>query len=137
MVLTSSRNTPHFPDGEGLAAGDPAALGLAAGDSAGDALAAGEGEGCGDGDGEASASVDCNTEYEPVIAGTESVNAISMNAAAAPIVILARTVAVPRGPNAVLESVLEKSSPALDLPGCSNTTTTKTMHERINKPYKM
>ena len=98
-------------------------------------LAVGEGEACCVGDG--SASVDCNTECEPVTAGSESINAISIKADAAPIVTFARTVAVPRGPKAVLESVLENSSPALDLPGCSNTTTTRTTHERINSPYKM
>jgi hypothetical protein len=61
--------------------------------------------------------VDCNTECDPVTAGNDNINAISMNAAAAPIVIFASTLAVPRGPNAVLETLLEKSAPASDLPG--------------------
>ena len=61
--------------------------------------------------------VDCSTECDPVTTGSDSINAISMNAAAAPIVILASTLAVPRGPNAVLETLLEKSAPASDLPG--------------------
>ena len=61
--------------------------------------------------------VDCSTECDPVTAGNESIKAISMNAAAAPIVIFARTLAVPLGPKAVLETLLEKSAPASDLPG--------------------
>jgi hypothetical protein len=60
-----------------------------------------------------------------------------MNAAAAPIVIFERILAVPRGPKAVLDTLLENRSPAPDLPGCSNTTTTNTTHARINSPYKM
>jgi hypothetical protein len=84
----------------------------------------------------ASASVDCKTERVPVTPGSESINAINMNEAAAPIVILASTLAVPRGPKAVLDTLLEKRSPALDLPGCSNTTTTSTTQERMNNEYK-
>jgi hypothetical protein len=45
------------------------------------------------------------------------VSAINMNAAAAPIVIFANKLAVPRGPKAVLDNVLEKSAPASALPG--------------------
>ena len=113
---------------------------------AGDAFAAGEvvagavaveGEGCGVGEATGSGAADCNTERVPVTPGNESVNAISINAAAAPIVILARRLAVPRGPNAVLERLLEKSAPASDFPGCSNTTTINTMQAKINSPYKM
>jgi hypothetical protein len=59
-----------------------------------------------------------------------------MKAAAAPIVILERMLAVPLGPNAVLETLLEKRSPAPDLPGCNRTTTISTMHARIKNPYK-
>jgi hypothetical protein len=59
-----------------------------------------------------------------------------MKAAAAPIVILERMLAVPRGPKAVLETLLENRSPAPDLPGCNKTTTTSTMHDRIKNPYK-
>jgi len=43
--------------------------------------------------------------------------AISMNATAEPMVIFDRSVWVPRGPNAVLETELEKSAPASALPG--------------------
>jgi hypothetical protein len=107
----------------------------AAGDGAGAMLAAGDG--CGAGVGVASAVVDCKTECEPVTAGNESIKAMSMKAAAAPIVILDKMLAVPRGPNAVLETLLEKRSPAPDFPGCKSTTTTRTMHAKINRPYKM
>ena len=110
----------------------------AAGDAAGEAaagvsVAAGDGTGVG----VASMSPDCKTERVPVTPGSDRVSAMSMNAAAAPIVILASTLAVPRGPNAALETPPEKRSPALDLPGCNNTATTRTIHDSINKLYKM
>ena len=114
------------------AAGDVAG---AAGDAAGASLAAGDAAGAGVG--VASAGVDCKTDCEPVIPGSESINAISMKAAAAPIVIFERMLAVPRGPNAVLETLLENKSPAPDFPGCNSTTVTSTMHAKINSPYKM
>jgi hypothetical protein len=57
-----------------------------------------------------------------------------MNAAAAPIVIFARRLAVPRGPNAVLETLLEKSAPASALPGCRRITTTRMKHDKIKRP---
>ena len=66
--------------------------------------------------------------------GKPSIKAIKKNAAAAPIVIFASRLAVPRGPKAVLESELEKSAPASALPGCSRITTTRMMHARINSP---
>ena len=109
------------------------AVGDAAGDAAGASVATGDATGVA----VASSSVDCNTERVPVIPGSESVNAISINDAAAPIVILANTLAVPRGPKAALDTPPEKRSPALDLPGCNNTTTTSTTHDRMNSPYKM
>jgi hypothetical protein len=56
-----------------------------------------------------------------------------MNAAAAPIVIFASKLAVPRGPNAVLDNVFEKSAPASALPGCSRITTTRTIQDRIKR----
>jgi hypothetical protein len=58
-------------------------------------------------------------------------SAINMNAAAAPIVIFANRLAVPRGPKAVLDSVLEKSAPASALPGCSRITTIKIRAAKI------
>ena len=67
-------------------------------------------------------------------AGKPSINAININAAAAPIVIFASRLAVPRGPNAVLESELENSAPASALPGCSRITTTRITQERMNSP---
>jgi hypothetical protein len=111
-----------------LAAGDAAG---AAGDvaGAGGACCAGVGVAVG-----ALAGADCNTDREPVKIGKPSANAINMNAAAAPIVIFANRLAVPRGPNAVLDSELEKSAPASALPGCSRITTTRMMHERMNSP---
>ena len=49
--------------------------------------------------------------------GNDSMSAINMKAAAAPIVTFDKILAVPRGPKAVLETLLEKRSPAPDLPG--------------------
>ena len=63
--------------------------------------------------------------------------ATSIKAAAAPIVILERMLAVPRGPKAVLDTLLEKRSPAPDLPGCNRITIISTMHARIKSAYKM
>ena len=57
-----------------------------------------------------------------------------MNAAAAPIVIFAKRLAVPRGPKAVLDRLLEKSAPASALPGCKRITTIKIKHVKTNKP---
>ena len=116
-----------------VAAGDAAgAAGEVAGaacDAAGEASAAGDGLGLA-----AGAGVDSNIEREPVRIGKLSVKAISMNAAAAPIVIFANRLAVPRGPNAVLEIVFEKSAPASALPGCNRITTTRMTQERMKSP---
>jgi hypothetical protein len=60
-----------------------------------------------------------------------------MKAAAAPIVIFANKLAVPRGPKAVLERLLEKSAPASALPGCRRMLTIRTTQERMNKPYRI
>jgi hypothetical protein len=54
-----------------------------------------------------------------------------MNAAAAPIVIFANRLAVPRGPKAVLDNVLEKSAPASAFPGWSRITTIKIKAAKI------
>ena len=70
----------------------------------------------------------------PVIAGSERHNASRKKAAAATIVILANNVAVPRGPNAVLETELENSAPASDFPGWSRIVTIKMTHARMNSP---
>ena len=109
---------------------------LAAGEAAGDGLSVAVGEGCVTGV-SLSGSADCSTERCPVIAGNESMSARSINAAQAPIVILLRMLCVPRGPKAVLETLLENRAPASALPGCSNTVTTSTTQERMNNPYKI
>jgi hypothetical protein len=114
--------------------------GDAAGAVAGAVLVAGDGCCVGDGLGVAVGALsgfDCKTEREPVSVGNDSIRATSINAAAAPIVIFANKLAVPRGPNAVLERLLEKSAPASAFPGCNRMLTIKTMQDRINKPYKM
>ena len=94
------------------------------------------GEATGAGVGVASGAADCKTECVPVTAGKESMRAINMNAAAAPIVIFDKMLAVPRGPKAVLETEPENRSPAPDLPGCSKITTIKIMHAKIKSAYK-
>ena len=116
--------------GEALSAGEAAGAAVP-----GSTLAAGEAVGAGVG--VASGSVVCKTECEPVTPGKESINAISMNVAAAPIVIFDKMLAVPLGPNAVLETLAEKRSPAPDLPGCNRMTTTSTMHDKMNRPYNV
>jgi hypothetical protein len=70
----------------------------------------------------------------PLIAGNDKSSAISMNAPAAPIVIFASRVCVPRGPNAVLETELLNRAPASALPGCNNTTKIRTKHASMNNP---
>ena len=84
----------------------------------------------------ASVTPDCKTELVPVSHGKESISAISMNAAAAPIVIFASNVWVPRGPKAVLETELVNKAPASALPGCSKITRIRMTQARINNPYK-
>ena len=94
------------------------------------------GDGCGVGVAVASGAADCKTECVPVTAGRESISATSMKAAAAPIVIFDKMLAVPRGPKAVLETELENKSPAPDFPGCSRMTIINTMQAKINSVYK-
>ena len=115
---------------------------LAAGDAAGalDGAVLPAGEGCCAGVGVAVGALsgfDCSTEREPLSVGSESVKATSINTTAAPIVILASRLAVPRGPKAVLERLLENNAPASALPGCKRMLTIRTTHERINKAYRM
>jgi hypothetical protein len=62
---------------------------------------------------------------------------MSMKAAAAPMVTFDKILAVPRGPKAVLETLLEKRSPAPDFPGCSKITTTSTTQDRMNSVYNV
>jgi hypothetical protein len=72
----------------------------------------------------------------PLIAGNDNIKAVSMNPAAAPIVIFASNVCVPRGPNAVLDTELVNKAPASALPGCNSTTKIKMTQARMNSPYK-
>ena len=72
------------------------------------------------------------TDVFPVRAGIEIISAESMNTTAAAIVSFERTDAVPRGPNAALDTLLVKRAPASVLPGCSNTAAIRTMHEMKN-----
>ena len=92
--------------------------------------------GCGVGvaDTGASDTPDCKTELVPLIAGKDSERAISMKAAAAPIVIFAKSVCVPRGPNAVLETELVNKAPASAFPGCNSTTNIRMTQARMNNP---
>ena len=76
------------------------------------------------------------TETFPVRTGIASSNADNINKVAAPIVTFDKTVAVPRGLKAELETLLVNSAPASVLPGCSNTAATSTRQERKNNPYK-
>ena len=116
-----------------LAEGDaPGAVpGEVAGTLAG-ACCAGAGVGLGLATGAAGA--DCNTDREPVKLDKPSASASNINEAAAPIVIFASRLAVPRGPNAVLDSVFENNAPASALPGCSKITTIRIRLERMNSP---
>ena len=102
--------------------------------------AAAVGVGCGVGVGVAetgtSGTPDCNTEFVPVTTGRDNVIAINMNAAAAPIVIFASKVCVPRGPKAVLETELVNKAPASAFPGCSKITRIRMTQARMNNPYK-
>jgi len=114
----------------GDAAGDVAGTEMGAAD---DGCCAGAGVGLGLATG-ALVGADCNTERVPVKNGKPSAKAININATAAPIVIFAIRLAVPRGPNAVLDRELEKSAPASALPGCNRITTIRMMHDRMNRP---
>jgi hypothetical protein len=106
--------------------------GVAGGAVVGAAVAAGDA--CGDG--AASAPAFCKTERVPEIDGNARIKAHNIKRAVAPIVILASKVCVPRGPKAVLETLLEKSAPASDFPGCKRTTMISTTQARMNRPYK-
>ena len=114
-------------DAAGALAGD-----VAGADVMGTDCCAGAGVGLGLATGAAGA--EDNTDREPESIGKPSASAININAAAAPIVIFASRLAVPRGPNAVLDNVFENNAPASALPGCSNTTTIRITHARMNSP---
>jgi hypothetical protein len=82
------------------------------------------------------ASAAFKTEIFPVKAGIDMRSAVSMKTTAAAIVNFESTEAVPRGPNAALETLLVNNAPASVLPGCNKTAATSTMHERKNIIYK-
>src|SRR6185369_16075379 len=116
-----------------VAEGD--AAGALAGELAGTLMGACcTGAGVGLGLATGAAGADCNTDREPVKLDKPSDRASSMNATAAPIVIFASRLAVPRGPNAVLDNVFENNAPASALPGCSKITTIRIRDERMNSP---
>ncbi len=69
------------------------------------------------------------TEILPVNAGMARNRADSMNVVAAMIVTFDKTVAVPRGAKAELDTLLVKSAPASVFPGCSKTALTSTIHD--------
>ncbi len=84
-----------------------------------------------------SSGFDDRTDTFPVSAGIESIRAVIMNDVAATIVTFDKTVAVPRGAKAELETLLVNKAPASVLPGCNKTAATKIRHERKNRPYRM
>ena len=57
------------------------------------------------------------TEMLPLSAGIASIRADNIKTVAAMIVVFDKTVAVPREPNALLETLLVNNAPASDLPG--------------------
>jgi hypothetical protein len=132
-LLSALIRGQYYFEALGDAAGAPGDVASA---GAVDAAGLATGDGCGVGVAVASGAADCKTECVPVTAGKESISAINMNAAAAPIVIFERMLAVPRGPKAVLETELENRSPAPDFPGCKRMTTTSTKQAKINSVYK-
>ncbi len=79
----------------------------------------------------------CKTDTLPVNAGIEINKAEIIKIAAATIVTFDKTDAVPRGENAVLETLLVNKAPASVLPGCRSTEPTKTIHAIKNNAYKI
>lgn len=75
-----------------------------------------------------------STETLPFRAGMASSRADNMNVVAATIVTFERTVAVPRGLNAELETLLVNNAPASVFPGCSKTAATRMMQEMKKTP---
>ena len=81
-------------------------------------------------------SLPLNTEMFPVRAGIEIKSAVSIKIIAAAMVSFDSTDAVPRGPNAALDTLLVNNAPASVLPGCSSTAATSTMQATKNIVYK-
>jgi|GEM_PF-2270807 len=96
--------------------------------------AAGVGVAAGVGTASCSGTPDCKTDLVPVTIGSDSISANNIKPMAAPIVIFDKSVCVPRGPKAVLETELENNAPASAFPGCSKTVTTRMTHDKINSP---
>ena len=116
----------------GLAAG---AAAPSAGEADGAAPSAGEaaGEAVGDATG-CGATPPSISERWPPPTPKPSSKATTKKVAAAPMVILARIVCVPRGPKAAEEIELVKSEPASALPGCRSTEMISTRQARIKIP---
>jgi hypothetical protein len=110
-----------------LPSGCVAAAGVACPSAGAAGLAAGAGVGC------ALAPLSISERW-PLPTPTPSKSATRKKVAAATMVILARMVCVPRGPQAVLEIELVKSEPASALPGCKSTETTSTMQAKMKSP---
>ncbi len=84
--------------------------------------------------GDGVASVDCSslpesTEALPLNAGIEINRAEIINTIAAAMVNFPRTEAVPRGANALLETLLVNRAPASVFPGCKSTDATSRRHD--------
>lgn len=77
------------------------------------------------------------TETLPVSAGIASSNADNIKVDAAIIVTFDKTVAVPRGARAELETLLVNKAPASVLPGCKRTAATRIKHDKKKIPYKI
>ena len=80
----------------------------------------------------AASSLPESTETLPLSAGIDIISAVIIKTIAAPMVNFASTEAVPRGENALLETLLVKSAPASVFPGCSRTEPIRTIHEIKN-----
>ena len=88
---------------------------------------------------ELAASVDVSglldrTETFPVRAGIDNMRAEIMKTHAAVIVTFDKTVVVPRGANAELDTLLVNKAPASVLPGCRRTAATSIRQERKKMP---
>ena len=79
----------------------------------------------------------CKTDTFPLRAGIEISKAETIKTAAATIVILDSTEAVPRGEKAELETLLVNNAPASVLPGCSKTEPISVTQAVKNNAYKM
>ena len=84
----------------------------------------------------AGVSAALRTEMFPVSAGIEISSAESIKMIDAAMVNFDSTDAVPRGPNAALDTLLVKRAPASVLPGCNSTDAISTTHEIKNTIYR-